>query len=135
MSQEGRYRAAPATQTANLKCFHLSAERSYTILSPSFLTLSPYRCSSQAQEARHLAALRHRVPCFCVRADHQGNQRADRVWRLPKVRITASLPFGGSPSHDDTRALSQSPLVTTTEKSHLPLCCMAATTPAVWAQS
>ena len=62
----GGRRAAPPTYIASLKCFHLSADHSYLILCPSFLTLSPYHCSSQAQEARHLAALRHRVPRFCV---------------------------------------------------------------------
>lgn len=51
--------------------------------------------SSQAQEARHAAALRHRVPRVRVRAGHQGDQRAHRVWRLPKVRAAASLPPGG----------------------------------------
>lgn len=56
---EGGRRAAPPTYIASLKCFHLSADHSYMVLCPLFLTLSPYHHSSQAQEARHLAALRH----------------------------------------------------------------------------
>ena len=94
LTERGRG-AAPATYIARLKCFHLSADRSHTTLCPSCLTLSPYRCSSQAQEARYLAALRHRVPRLRVRAGHRGDQRADRVRRLSKVRLVASLSSRG----------------------------------------
>lgn len=62
-------------------------------LCPSHVSLSRSP-SSQAQEARHAAALRHRVPRVRLRAGHQGDQRAHRLWRLPKVRATASLPAG-----------------------------------------